>query len=203
MIKNVIFDIGGVLLHFDRSDYLSYFNFDEDTEKKLISLFTHKNNSFHQTSLGQITHAEFVKDAKHQFPELCNEIDMITNLKNMRFMMPPHTKTFELVKKLKNQGKKVYIISNIEENSIDYIKTIYENFETYFDGIIYSCRVGMLKPDPEIFIHTLNKFNLKAEETLFVDDSIKNIDSANNLKINTFHFNYEENGVENLEILLK
>ena len=202
MIKNVIFDIGGVLLHFDRSDYLAHFNFDEETEKKLVGLFTHKNNSFHQATLGQITHAEFVKDAKLQFPDLCSEIDMITNLKNMFFMMPPHTKTFELVKKLKKQGKKVYIISNIEENSINYIKTVYENFEDYFDGIVYSCRVGMLKPDAKIFNYTLTKYNLVPSETIFVDDSLKNIVAADALGIQTLHFDYENNGVETLESML-
>ncbi len=59
---------------------------------------------------------------------------------------------------------------------------------SYFDGLVFSGVVGMVKPDRKIYEYILNKFNLKAEETLFIDDSEKNINGAKSVGIQCYLF---------------
>ena len=72
------------------------------------------------------------------------------------------------------------------------------------DGMVISYEVHMLKPDPEIFLYTLRKFGLKAEETLFVDDNAHNVEAANALGMTAYQFTTPEafrNYLRKLEIL--
>jgi putative hydrolase of the HAD superfamily len=61
-----------------------------------------------------------------------------------------------------------------------------KNFDDYFDKVYYSCRVGMRKPDQEIFELVLRQNNLKPEETVFIDDSPQHVKGAGECGINSF-----------------
>ena len=95
--------------------------------------------------------------------------------------------THELIKELKAAGYRLYVLSNMSREFIHFLRQqpVYENFE----GEVVSCEVGVAKPSPQIYEILFEKFELNPAETLFIDDRLENIHTAENLGINAFHFN--------------
>ena len=111
--------------------------------------------------------------------------------------------TAKLIAELKDKGYKLYVLSNMSREFINFLRQqeVYENF----DGDVISCEVGVVKPMPEIYDLLLDRFALDPSETIFIDDRIENIEAAAQKGIGTFHFDrndYEENCKRLREILL-
>ena len=111
--------------------------------------------------------------------------------------------TEKLINELKATGYKLYVLSNMSREFIDFLRKqkVYENF----DGDVVSCEVGIVKPMPEIYDLLLERFDLDPAETIFIDDRKENVDAAAAKGIATFHFdrNDYEGSCERLrEILL-
>lgn len=111
--------------------------------------------------------------------------------------------TEKLIDELKAAGYKLYVLSNMSREFIDFLRKqkVYENF----DGDVVSCEVGIVKPMPEIYDLLLERFDLDPAETIFIDDRKENVDAAAAKGIATFHFdrNDYEGSCERLrEILL-
>ena len=109
-------------------------------------------------------------------------------------IIPPPTpvpNVREVIFKLKKEGKRLFLLSNISIGfSENYKKTPWINeVLSEFDGLILSGVTGLLKPDPEVFEYILSKYNLKREETLFIDDSPKNIKGAEAVRLRGYLFN--------------
>ena len=108
--------------------------------------------------------------------------------------------THELIKELKAAGYRLYVLSNMSREFIHFLRQqpVYKNFE----GEVVSCEVGVAKPSPQIYEILLEKFELNPAETLFIDDRLENIHTAENLGINAFHFN-RDNSCKSCEELRK
>ena len=184
MIKNIIFDNGGVIVKYSPEIYLDYFNFEKDKQKELDKLFV--SEEWIRFSKGEITSLEFKEYAIKRFPEYTKEVLQILDVDNLRFMIPPYRISIEFIKELKQKGYKTYLLSDINEDTTTYLNKEIEGFEDLFDGIMYSCRVGMVKKDGNIFNEILNKFSINPEETLFLDDSAINLKQAKKYKIHTY-----------------
>jgi len=94
----------------------------------------------------------------------------------------------ELLHELKAQGYKIYVLSNWDPTSFPLLKTKFPEIFTYqnndmFDGIMISGNVGMLKPEHAIFKKCLTDFNIKASSAIFIDDTIENVQAAQNMGI--------------------
>ena len=112
--------------------------------------------------------------------------------------------TEKLIDELKAAGYKLYVLSNMSREFIDFLRKqkVYKNF----DGDVVSCEVGIVKPMPEIYDLLLERFDLDPAETIFIDDRKENVDAAAAKGIATFHFdrNDYEGSCERLrEILLE
>jgi len=95
-----------------------------------------------------------------------------------------------LVADLKKTGAKLYILSNISigfANTYKQVPWIRDLFDL-FDGIVLSGSIGIAKPGKEIFAYMLKTFEIKAEESLFIDDNAKNIETAKSLGISGYLF---------------
>ena len=202
MIKNVIFDIGGVIVKFKRDNYLDCFEFDEKTKNILINDVVFSKD-FSLVSTGKMNIEDSIESSKKRHPELTKEIDMINDINNFKIMMPPHEQTLSLIKQLKQQGFKLYIISDIDEHMIAYLNQEIDGFEDFFDGISYSCRVGMVKKHGDVFDYVLEKYKLNPQETLFVDDVERNLAQAKLRGIQTLQFVSETESVNEIKKLLK
>lgn len=186
MIKNVIFDNGGVIVKYSAHTYLDYYNFPKNKQKILDQLFT--SEEWVIFAKGKITSDDFKEYAVKRFPEFKEDVLKILDVDALHYLIPPYQETLDFIHQLKNSGYKVFLLSDINEDTITYLKKEIPGFEDLFDGIVYSCRVGMVKKDGLVFKKLLDDFNLNPEETLFLDDSIFNLEQAQNYKINTYHF---------------
>jgi len=92
-----------------------------------------------------------------------------------------------IIKKLKEKGFKIVLLSNANASVFERkIYTTYPEFKSLFDNIIISSNIKMIKPDPEIYLHALDKIGSKPEESLFIDDSQTNVDGAIKVGIQGF-----------------
>ena len=111
--------------------------------------------------------------------------------------------TAALITDLKRAGYRLFVLSNMSREFIDYLRKqeVYANFE----GDVVSCEVGVVKPMPQIYDMLLEKFSLNAAETIFIDDRRENVEAAEAKGITAFHFDrndYEGSCVRLREILL-
>ena len=111
--------------------------------------------------------------------------------------------TATLIKDLKRAGYRLFVLSNMSRDFIDFLRQqeVYANFE----GDVVSCGVGIVKPMPQIYDILLEKFSLDSEETIFIDDRRENVDAAAAKGISVFHFDrndYEGSCARLRDILL-
>jgi 2-haloacid dehalogenase len=98
-----------------------------------------------------------------------------------------HWDTVEVMKQLKQAGCKLYGLSNWSAETFPYAREKYDFFDL-FDDMVISGEVGHVKPEPEIFHLLLKKIGRLADECLFIDDSLPNIEQANTMGFQTIHF---------------
>ena len=110
--------------------------------------------------------------------ELRKEIDSFLKL---------DTKLALIINKLKANGYKTVLLSNAGNSFFERkVYTTYPEFKDLFDDIIISSNIKMIKPNPDIYLYTLEKINSKPEESIFIDDSQINIDGARDVGINGY-----------------
>lgn len=115
-------------------------------------------------------------------------------------MLPPKLDSIEYYNELKQKGNKLYILSNITEITYHYIKDNF-NIIQNADGETCSCFQGVSKPDKQIYINLFNKYNIVSSESIFIDDTQKNIEIGEKLKLNCIKFNDIESLKEQVKSL--
>ena len=181
MIKNVIFDIGNVILYFNRDFLLSMFY--NGNEKDLLKekLFYNWEDLDEDT----ISIEEYNNRVFSSLPERLHPAARCI-LNNWEYSTHYIEGIIDLIRELKQKGYKLYVLSNMTWHFIerDYKYPILKEF----DGVVYSAEVKLIKPNPKIFKYILDKYNLNPEECVFADDTEKNLASAARFGIKTFHF---------------
>lgn len=208
-IKNLIFDFGGVIYEIDHKKTEDAFNLLGITNFE--KLFSHAVQSelFEKFETGKISDDQFRKEIKSFIPEGVSEqkIDEAWNLILVGFCAD----RVKLLKKLKSKYR-LYLLSNT--NSIHYKIYMREyrekfsgDFNDFFEKAYWSFKIGLRKPDPEIFKLVIEENNLKKDETLFIDDTIKHIESAENSGLSAYWLrpgvSINDIFSEDLEIVLK
>ena len=195
-MKNVVFDLGRVVFAQDpaksTAEFKQFFSYVSLTP--MPQFWT--DYDMGELSFDQV--AEELAAYRGVEPEFARE--MITIAIGKQETIRP---TEKLIDELKAAGYKLYVLSNMSREFIDFLRKqkVYENF----DGDVVSCEVGIVKPMPEIYDLLLERFDLDPAETIFIDDRKENVDAAAAKGIATFHFarNDYEGSCERLrEILL-
>ncbi|MFL0252732.1 HAD family hydrolase [Clostridium neuense] len=195
MIKNIIFDIGNVLLKFTPVEFLKNKFHDEEVVDALYkNIFLSKE--WIELDRGTITDEEAIDRYCSRDPEHENEIKEVMATWNEMHL--PVEGTSEFLKRMKKKGYKIYLLSNYHLKAFEFINGKYD-FIRNVDGEIISCRVKLLKPEPEIYKALMDKYNLKPEESVFIDDTKINIEAAKKLGLHGVLFK----GFEDMEKKLK
>lgn len=181
MIKNFLFDCGNVIIGFDMNKLVeTYCPNPEDREMLKKALWPAW--SMQDEGMPSKDFYEYViKDLPERLHEPAHKV--IYNWDEVVWMIPGIE---DLIREIKSKGYKLYLLSDMPETfSKDHsmIKILDE-----FDGLFFSYDYKITKKKVEFFEICLKEYNLKPEECLFVDDLKSNIDNANRVKINTFHF---------------
>ena len=190
-IKNIIFDLGGVILNIDYLIVVKSFrelgidDFDQWYSQK------NQGDIFDKLETGKITPEEFhVEVMKHSTKQL-NAAEINTAWNSMLLDLP--AERIKLLQEVQKQYR-CFLLSNTNEIHIEaYSASIAKKFGSIdifnqlFEKVYYSSRVGMRKPNREIFEFVLNENNLIPAETLFIDDSPQHIEGAKLTGIHTIY----------------
>lgn len=194
-IKNIIFDLGGVILNIDYQltenafKELGMQNFDEVySQQKQIGLFD-------RFETGIISVKEFIKQIKQEANLAVDDQKIIDAWNAMLLDLP--TDRLKLLTQLK-ESHTTFLLSNTNEIHYNAFCEIAEketgkaSLNPFFKEVFYSHHIQLRKPEKEAFNHILLKHELKPFETLFIDDSYQHIASAKEMGINTYHLQKEE-----------
>lgn len=179
-MKFFVFDLGGVLsvpmvskkLYEQIKWKVSYEEFLDKFNNSEESIKVHK---------GEISTKEFFEYLKRYMDDNIT-LEEFKNIyvNNNKFF----NDTIEIIKKLKNLSYKVYLLSNLKE--IDYEKFIKHFDISIFDELFLSFKLGMLKPNDDIYQYVINKLNTKPENIYFFDDNKENVEGAIRNGINAY-----------------
>jgi glucose-1-phosphatase len=179
MIKNIVFDLGNVLISFRPSVYFDNQDYPENIKCKILTdIFG--SREWLMLDNGDINTSEAINSISLNSSLKKEEIAHIFNLRTD--MMFPLDQNVRLLPELKKQGYKLYFLSNFPLDIFEEIKTGYFFF-TYFDGGVISSEVKFSKPDSRIYEILLENYFLTPEESLFIDDIEINVRAAENLGI--------------------
>ena len=189
-IKNVIFDLGGVLIDWNPDKvYKDVFNNDSE---KMIHFYTKIcTQDWNENQDAGYPMAKATEERVALFPEYEKEIRMFYG--RWDDMLGDQIQgTVDILKKLSDDPKyKVVALTNWSHETFP--KAIAKfSFLQWFEGILVSGEEKTRKPFPEIYELTLSKFNLKAGESLFIDDNLRNIEAARKFGIHSIHFQSPE-----------
>ena len=179
-IKNIVLDIGGVIFDDSKKNIEKLLGKNCDVIYKLAY-----GKSFKECLLGNKKVNEHIESLSN-YKEF-EDLKYILSKKNLSKSYPLITTNFEYIKTLKKQGYKLYLLTNITEDSYNYINDLI-NINSIFDGGIYSYQEHIIKPDKRIYNLLIDKYSLKKSETIFFDDKEKNVISAINQGISSYVF---------------
>ena len=181
-MKNIIFDLGNVLILFDPAGYVNRSVAEEKREKFLDVVF--RSSEWKNLDLGTLTYSNAKKIFKEKLKDCDAEVDALFG-DNLYGLLKPIVSNTELLKKLR-ENYNLYILSNFHKESFETVSSKYDFFN-YFHGGIVSAYHQCIKPDEKIYRLLIDKYELNPEETLFIDDLAENIKAAEKIGINTIH----------------
>ena len=196
--KNIVFDIGGVLVDSNPRYLLKdYFNDNREMEYFLTHICTPEWN-LEQDKGRSLT--EGTRILQNKYPEYHALIQLFYD-KYEKMLKSDIPETVALLKKLKARYK-VYGLTNW---SAETFKIAFAKFPFFkdFDGIVVSGQEKILKPDKRIYYRLLERYNLKAENTVYIDDNLDNIRTAEEIGMVSIHFENAGKLEKELSILIE
>ena len=183
-VRNVIFDLGGVLLDWNPDHIVSRFQPVPELRPALkAALFGHAD--WRLFDRGTLTESELIERVQLRVGSTRPEVEAI--LDGIRESLVEKPETVKLMRALQEQGTPLYCLSNMPATLYTHLRQRH-TFWDAFSGIVISGEVRMMKPEPEVFRHLLATFNLRPEESVFIDDVLANIESAKQVGLHTVWF---------------
>ena len=174
MIRNILFDMGNVLIRFDRKLFLDRLDLSE-ADKEILLRDVFASVDWAHMDRGTKTEAMALESMKARLPQ---RLHAAAEEMTLRWDEPliPIEGMYELVEELKEKGYGIYLLSNASVRQHEYWPRIPAS--RFFDGTLISADEHVMKPQPEIYRLCLQRFGLKAEESFFIDDMAHNIEGA-------------------------
>lgn len=201
MIKNVIFDIGNVLVDFRWREIMNKLVIDEAIQNEFEkSVFGSK--WWHEFDHGTMEEEDIVRRLREDNQERIEAFELVWEHRDE--LVNPYPYAVSWIKELKEKGYQTYLLSNYPST----LFTMHTNngsfpFLDEVDGKIISGFVKMIKPDADIYEKLMSEYQLKAEECVFIDDRKENVDAAIQLGMKGIIFENFEQANKKLGELLK
>ncbi len=200
MIKNIIFDIGNVLAHFRGTYLLQDLGLSGEVLETVADATIRSGAMWNEFDRSVMPDEEVIATCVAKALQYEKEIHMLFD--NIRYIAKEYPHAQEWIKGLKAEGYHVYLLSN-------YGRTAFEatskelGFISLVDGMVISYEVKYVKPEPEIYQALFDKYNLKPEECVFLDDREENIRAAERFGMHGIVVQSKEQADEELRNILK
>ena len=184
MLRNVVFDFGQVLVRFD-PEIIAGPDFPDPADRELACRVLFDRAVWNRLDTGEIDEEDALAEMLPRLPERLREPGKAV-MRQWADRLPPVSGMWELVRDLKSKGFRLFLLSNISRTFPDHLDRF--PILSELEGCVFSGKIGLVKPAPEIFTYLLETYGLDPAETLFVDDQPRNIAGAEALGIRGFLF---------------
>jgi len=183
-IRNIVFDIGNVIVRWDPPlTCARTFGEAEATPDVVRSIFA--DPLWYQLCRGEITEVEAKRAYGDRLGHDPAQLDQLFfHIKEHQELIPG---TVDLMERLVTAGYRVFALSDNVREIVLHLRAQYD-FWKHFEGVVISAELGFLKPDRRIYEHLLYSFDLKPEETIFLDDVLGNVEGARAVGMHAIQF---------------
>lgn len=198
MIRNIIFDVGKVLVSYEPEKYMTELGLD-DKARAAIHAAMFENELWDQSDQGLGTPEEFLQKFISGAPEYETEIRKVHSTVGGTIELLPYV--MDWMEELKAGGYHIYILSNYSENMLNQTREKLK-FLPIVDGAVFSYACKRIKPDPDIYLHLLDEYWLEPSESVFLDDRAENVEAAEKLGIHGILFHDYDQAKAKLDQIL-
>ncbi len=199
MIKNLVFDMGNVLIHWTADGIMDSMGVKSEEDRKILLSEMFRSPEWILLDWGRVTEKEIVNIFQSRIPERL--WPYIHHAIYWEDMLSPVEGMADWIRGKKKEGYGIYLLSNAPARC-EKIFHLIPGSEC-FDGIVYSGSVKMIKPHSDIYLHLLDKFSLKADESLFIDDLEANVKAARECGMHALVFKGKPEEIEEKLLLLQ
>lgn len=193
MVKNIVFDMGNVLLQFRPWIALENF-FKTQEDRAIINRELFNGPEWIMGDEGLITNEERYDRILPRIPERLHEA-FKQCVEGWDMCLAPVPGAEEFCEKVRREGYGMYVLSNACNRFHHFFPQYFSR--DFFDGVMVSSEVKMIKPDPAIYRHLCTVYGLKPEECLFIDDRPENVEGALSIGMEAVVFQDDWSKVEN------
>lgn len=201
MIKNIIFDIGNVLVEFRPEKVFLEIGVSPEKIEGLANATVY-SPLWPELDRGIMREEDVFQKMKEASPEYAKEIGLISE-KAIEELVHCFDYSADWLKGLQERGYKVFLLSNYPKSFFELHSKKHFSFLPYIDGKVVSAYVNLIKPDIRIYETLLNKYNLKPEECVFLDDREENVEGAEKAGIHGIQFLSYDDANRKLEQMLR
>lgn len=197
-VRNVIFDLGGVLLDWNPDKILQSF-YSDPALRTLFKgeLFLHPEWRAHNR--GTLREAELIESVRRRTGRPAAEVSALLHAVRESLVTKPDT--VALLRSLHRRGIPLYCLSDMPVSVYAHVRLRHEFWDA-FSGIIISGEVKMMKPEREVFEHLLTRFKLDPRQTVFIDDLPLNIEGARAVGLHAIQFRDAAQCAQELDALM-
>ncbi|HEV4917029.1 TPA: HAD family phosphatase [Streptococcus pneumoniae] len=181
---NIIFDLGNVLIEWNKEKILSKIC-KNDLKYNLFNKFVFQSNLWIDLDNGKISleflENQLIDEMGHQYQDQIHEL--VWNWFNY---VDLYDEVYELIKQLKKKNFQIYVLSNTSSIFHILLDSVLSKVSSVLDGYVISCEVKMMKPQKEIYLSLVNKYQLDIKDCIFLDDLEENVEAARTLGIKAF-----------------
>ena len=181
---NIVFDLGGVVFNW-QPDAIIHRVFQDSETQDLVRTEIFKHADWVELDRGTIALDQAIVRGASRTGLPHEDIERL--LDEVPKSLTPIQETIGLIRSISDSNNRCFVLSNMHVASISYLEKKYKIWDM-FDGIVISSRIQKVKPEVEIYEHLLTEYQLKASETVFIDDTSENLTAASSIGIQTIKF---------------
>jgi putative hydrolase of the HAD superfamily len=184
VVLNIVFDLAGVIVRYDQAALIAEV-FPDPAMHATVRADIIGHGDWLALDRGTLSQPDAIVRATHRTG--LSAMDIAQFLQQMSAAWVPIAGSVDLLYRLHAKGHPLFCLSNMHAASIAYLEQTY-TFWAVFTGVVISCRVQLIKPEPAIYAYLLAQYGLEASHTVLIDDTVVNLKAAAQLGIQTIPF---------------